>query len=363
MPHIGGKPHPRAGLRQDFGPTISAGELGRFLGPRASTLLPTLTQAGQPREEIAAQLSGQVPQLRAVGGGPLPSGALEFGQRPVEGVTQQDITRFEDLFLTQQQSGTIGTLAKTALGRGLRGAAVQSVVQRATSQFLAENRVRGQTVLQSASERALQRFRDLAAGGLGVLGRFTGGARGLGAIGFAQAGSASPEAFQQLAEPLIKSLVGLGQQRAVEAGLLLDTGVDLRAFGLSEQESNLARAVQQFLNPSITQAQRQRIFQETPLRSAADLPGLQRRELAGFEAVAGRRQSAAQFLAQQLQSPVTQFQQAVERIQTQGPALATFLAGRFLGGAEEITGMDTGQLQPIFNVLQGQFAPTGGTFR
>jgi hypothetical protein len=310
--------------------------LGRFLGPRASSLLPTQTKGGEQVRLPGRQLSGNQGSLRASGSGALVDPTqLDFG---VDRLPDAGAPQIEDLLLTGEQQGALSALRRTAAAGGLRGGAVTSGIERSANQFLQANQAQNfQNVIGAARARtsAVNEVISPFLSQVGLLETFRDqGGVGHRAVGVA--GGLGQEDFRTFARPLIDALASLGQERAATAGILLgqDSGVDVSQFGLSSHEMNLARAVQSFLNPEVTGGQQAQINERF---AAGGILNRRSRAAGTTAALADTRLQAGQFLAKSLQAPASRLNRAATELQAGGQSAAALLAARFTGGQLDLS--------------------------
>lgn len=320
----------------------------RFAGPRAADIAPRETRAGVRVTGIARQLSGQAGILRAGGRGVDPQN-LAFEAERVGAVERDLFQNVTDLLLSQQQQRQLRGITSSAAAGGIRGGALAGALQRTSQQFLAENRATG---FRNAARRADEVEQDLLGSARGLLQQLgTLQSFGdIGARGQAAVGGVGADQFRQFARPLVDALVGLGQERALTAGLLLQENVSLEQFDLSAKENQLAQAVNTFLNPRITQEQRQQIGRQSGLRGVQFRQSSRR--LAQGAAIGETRLAAAGQISSILSQPLQAFRGAAQRLRTDSLAAQTFLANRFASG---LTNLDTSSLQPTFRALGGGF--------
>jgi hypothetical protein len=341
--------------RRTAGEVISAGlatgARGQFLGPRASTLLPTTTLQGQTINPLAPQITQNPTIARTTEGDVVELGTRDFGIEEV----QRDFRAPSalDLVLSREQQSAISNLQTSAGAGGLFGGAVTGQVRNLSQRFLAANQATGfRNVVSRAEDVRNQLFggvKDFLSQIGGLISKGDEGIEGVSRIA-----TAGQENLQKFAQPLIKALVSSGQQRALEAGLAMGTpGVDISSFNLSGQERGLAQAVSQFLNPSLSQEQRTAITESITRigRGAGISPGrnlsLQRtRQTLSTTGVAGQRVAAGKQLRSALSEPLSQFNAAVEELRSNAEAL-TFLATTGQGP------QDLSVLGPLFNTLGG----------
>ena len=324
-----------------------------FVGPDATAALPEFTVGGERLQEVARQLSGQQTLLRAEGTDRVVgAGELAFGAPEVGPVQEPTLRSFTDLLLSSEQQGTLDRLRRTAAARGLRGGAIESQLQRATENLLATNRASGFAGVSGAAERVFGRFQQQTGAFLSQVGELQSALDindPRSATAIVQQGSAN---LKEFAGPLVQALVGIGQQRAVTAGLLLGQNVDLAQFGLTKQERQVASAVNQFLNPRLTQEQQGQVQERQ-----RGISNQFSRQNVGVAAVASARVSAGEFLSNIVQAPVRQFSSALSQIRGAAPTISAFIANRAAGGTQELLDPRTASaFSSVFNTLRGNFA-------
>lgn len=345
MPH--GGPHTTA---QFFERT---GRAGRFLGGTPSALIPGRTRSGERVTIGGRQITGNQSILRAgtQSRGAVDFSQLDFGFDRIQGASLEDISA-TDLFLSQGQQKDLRSIAKTASARGLRGGAVQGTLQTATDRFLAENRARGFANVTSRTANTLTQFgratnplqrqiellnQQLDQGQLtSILAAGTGNLR-------------------EFANPLMEALVAFGQERALTAGLAMgrEVNADISQFGLSGQEMQIARAVQQFLSPALTGEQDQ-FFQDNP---RGPRQGQRRRgERQRAQAIAENRISAGNLLRDFVTAPRRELTGALQELRGGEAGISAFLSQGIAGG-RQLTAAD------LRSQFQGAFGTATGGFR
>lgn len=320
MPVVGGQ-----FVRERFlrgAQAVAAG--GRFQGPSGLTLLPQLRGGGRVAQ-VGRQLSGNPNLLRQAGTDRLVgAGEFDFGTEAVEAPQ----TRLQDLLLSQEQQAGLQRFQRTAAGRGIQGGALQSSLQGQIDRLLAVNRAQGFSNIAGEAQQAARQASGLVRPFLQQVGQL-GSAFGTSSGAEAQIGQLGSGNLQEFAQPLIQALAGLGQNRALVAGLGLGE-VSPEQFQLSGQERGLAAAVRQFINPSLTEEQ---------LRTTAtgrDRFGRRRgrgfRQFARARELSASRIQAGEFLAEALEPPVAQAQRAAQELTFGSRQLSGLLAGEFAAG-------------------------------
>lgn len=347
MPH--GGPHSTA---QFFERT---GRAGRFLGDTPSSLIPGRTRSGERVTLGGRQITGNQSVLRAgtQSRGAVDFSQLDFGFDRVQGATLEDINA-TDLFLSGGQQKDLRNIAKTASARGLRGGAVQGTLQAATDRLLAENRAKG-----------FANVADRTGAALGELTQATGGFRRQLALLNQQFDQgqltsilgAGTQDLRQFANPLMQALVAFGQERALTAGLALgqEANADVSQFGLSGQETQIARAVQQFLSPALT-GEQQQFFQDNP---RGPRQGQKRRtERQRAQAIAENRISAGNLLSDFVTAPRRELSGALQELRAGQAGISTFLSQGIAGG-RQLTAADLrSQFRGAFGTATGGFRAT-----
>lgn len=345
-------------VRERFRPLVQAQQAGaarQFLGARASSLLPSRTVGGASVVAPSRQLSGNRSFLRAGLGRLASAEELDFGVDRVEGLSSSDFDA-TDLFLTGEQQTNIERVSRTAAGRGLRGGAVRSQVQNLTQKFLTTNRAQGFANVTQAAGSAFDRLQGSSQAFLGQVEQLSRGVDAGGLQGLA-VGTAGTDDLRQFAQPLIQALKGLGQERSLAAGLLLgqDVNADLTQFNLSNQEFQIAQAVQQFLNPGLNPEQRSNVESRRRRFGGLVNEGVKTGRAAGE--LSASREQAGQFLGQVVRAPLQSFRAARDELRGGSQALGAFLTQGFLAGGRRVTAAN------LRREFGGAFATTGGGFR
>jgi hypothetical protein len=301
------------------------------------------------------QLSGNQSFLRAGQGRLVGAEELDFGVDRVEGLASSDFDA-TDLFLTGGQQTDISRLSRTAQARGLRGGAVRSQVENLTQKFLSTNRAQGFANVTRAAESTFGRLQSSAQPFLGQVEQLSRGLD-LGGLQGLAVGAAGTDDLRQFAQPLIEALKGLGQERSLTAGLLLgqDVNADLSQFNLSEQEFQIAQAVQQFVNPGLSAEQRSNV--ESRRRRFGGLVSEGTRSSRAAQEISSTREQAGQFLGSVVRAPLQAFRAARDELRGGSQALGAFLSAGFLEGGRRVTAAD------LRGEFGGAFGVTGGGFR